>query len=177
MSNKNTQQNIEVTKNKTFVYIDAANIIMSADRAGFEIDFFKLKVYLEDMFKTKDIYYFTGNIKSQEENIRALNVNNFKVVLKQVYFESSKTKANCDVEISHYITKHVENKQTEKIVLLSGDGDFSMLIDYAKDNNIETFLFPTDRKSTSKILRSKKFLKITFLIDIKNKIEKTPANT
>jgi uncharacterized LabA/DUF88 family protein len=62
---------------------------------------------------------------------------------------------------------------------MSGDGDFSILLDYAKENSVETFLMPTDKKSTSKVLRLKSFLKITFVKDILTKVEKekTPAST
>ncbi len=164
---------------KNIAFIDAANIILSSQRAGMDIDFLKLKTYLVDKFKVENIYYFTANLKSIHEELRVLEMNNFSLVLKQVYFEKSKTKANCDVEISHYITKMVESGELSKLILLSGDGDFSILLDYANKNDIDTVLMSTDVKTTSKILRVKKYLKIIFLEQIITKItkEKTPAST
>jgi uncharacterized LabA/DUF88 family protein len=164
---------------KKVAYIDAANIILSANRLGFEIDFLKLKVFLEDKFRVEEIYYFTAELKSLAEEIEVLKLNNFKVILKQIYYENSKTKANCDVEISHYITKHIENKEISKLVLLSGDGDFSMLLDYANQNKVEVVLMPVDKKSSAKLLRVKKYLQVTFLDQLKDRFikEKTPAST
>ena len=164
---------------KNIAFIDAANIILSSQRVGMDIDFLKLKTYLVDKFKIENIYYFTANLKSIHEELKVLEMNNFSLVLKQVYFENSKTKANCDVEISHYITKMVESGELSKLILLSGDGDFSILLDYANKNDIDTVLMSTDVKTTSKILRVKKYLKIIFLEQIITKItkEKTPAST
>lgn len=164
---------------KVIAYIDAANIILSCERPGIDLDFLKLQVYLKHKFRADEIYYFTANLKKLSEELDILKINNFKLVLKDLYFENSKTKANCDVEISHYITKDVENKNIKELILLSGDGDFSMLLDYANENSIKVNLMPADKKSSSKILRIKSFLKIIFLEEIKSLItkEKTPAGT
>ncbi len=114
---------------KVIAYIDAANIILSCERLGIDLDFLKLQVYLKHKFRADEIYYFTANLK--------------------------------------------------ELVLLSGDGDFSMLLDYANENSIKVNLMPADKKSSSKILRIKSFLKIIFLEEIKSLItkEKTPAGT
>jgi uncharacterized LabA/DUF88 family protein len=164
---------------KTVAFIDTANIILSSRRGGVEIDFLKLKAYLFDKFKVDEIYYFTANLKFLNEDLKTLQENGFNIILKDVYYENSQTKANCDVEIAHYITKMIENKNLLKLILLSGDGDFSILLDYAHDCGIGTVLMPTDVKTSSKILRIKKYLKIIFLDQIINKIgkEKTPTNT
>lgn len=99
--------------------------------------------------------------------------------MKDIYVENSKIKANCDVEISHYITKHIENKLVKEFTLLSGDGDFSMLLDYAKEKDVKVNLMPSDNKSTSRILKKKEWLKIIFLNDLRVLLEKekTPTNT
>lgn len=164
---------------KVIAYIDAANIILSCNRAGIILDFLKLQVYLKHKFRVDDIHYFTANLKKISEDIDILRENNFKIVLKDLYIENSKTKANCDVEIAHYITKHIENKNVKELVLLSGDGDFSMLLDYAYEKSVKVSLMPADKKSSSKILRIKTFIKIIFLEELKDLItkEKTPANT
>lgn len=164
---------------KKIAYIDAANIILALKSIYLEVDFLKLKIFLEDKFRLDEVYYFTADLEKLKESISSLRENNFNVITKSIYFENHKTKANCDVEISHHITKHVENNEVSEIILLSGDGDFSMLLDYAKDKNVEVKLMPANKKSTSKILKSKKFLKIFFMEELISKFEKekTPAST
>lgn len=166
-------------ENKTKIYIDSSNIILSSLDIGFEIDFEKLFIYLKDRFRTEEIFYFTPNLKKIAQEIETLKIIGYKIVLKEIYYENNKTKGNCDVEISHYITKHIENNEVDTLVLLSGDGDFSFLIDYALNKNISVYLMPSNLKSSSKILRIKKKSKIVFLDSLRSLIEKekTPTNT
>ncbi len=160
-------------------YVDASNIILSARRAEIDIDFLRLKIYLEDKYDVEKVYYFTPNLKSTKDENNALINAGFEVVFKEIYHENDKTKANCDVEISHYITKHIENKMVSGMVLLSGDGDFFILLEYAKINNVSLDIVSTDPQSTSKLLKRRFYNKITFLIDIKDRLEKEkpPTNT
>lgn len=168
-----------VFEKKVYVYIDAANIIMSSEGSGENIDFKKLYKYINDKFRAEKIFYFTGNLKKITEEIESLSRIGYDIVQKGVYLEQNKIKANCDVEISHYITKHIENSLASEIILLSGDGDFAMLFDYAKEKRVTSKLMPYNKKSTSKILRRKDFVKIIFIDQLKNKAlkEKTPAST
>lgn len=151
---------------KTRIYIDASNIILSLRELGHKVDFLKLQVYLRDRFRTDEIYYFTPNLKGLEEDLKKLEEKNFKVIKKEIYFYQNKIKANCDVEISHYITSHIKDKLVDKIVLLSGDGDFSLLLDYAKENKIEFDVLAATTKSTGKFMRKRYFPKVYFLTEI-----------
>ena len=49
---------------------------------------------------------------------------------------------------------------------MSGDGDFSILMDYANKSNIETLIISARPKTTSKILKIKKYLTIEYLIEL-----------
>ena len=167
----------EAPKKIVIAYIDASNIILSARRAGLDLDLLRLRQYILDKYRTNEIYYFTPNLKSTKDENEALIKAGFKIVFKEIYYENSNTKANCDVEISHYITKHIENNQVSKLILLSGDGDFSMLLDYANTNEIKVEVLSTDVKSTSYILKKKKYMILKYLVELGDKIEKSPANT
>ena len=84
----------EVKNLKVIAYIDAANIILSCKRIGLEIDFLKLKKYLEDKFRIDEIYYFTANLKALGIELEILRENYFRVVLKEVHIKKEKTPAN-----------------------------------------------------------------------------------
>ena len=161
-----------VKAKKTIAYIDASNIILSSQRVQIDIDFSKLKKYLEDKFRVSEIYYFTPNLKSTRIDNEALATLKFKVIYKEIYYENSKTKGNCDVEISHFVTKHIENNIVDSLIFLSGDGDFTMLLKYAQSKNVNIKLIPTDVKSTSKMLRHNFYDKITYITRIIHHIQK-----
>ena len=48
---------------KTVIYIDAANIILSAQNLKFELGMLRLIQYLKDSYRTDKIIYFTGNLQ------------------------------------------------------------------------------------------------------------------
>ncbi len=84
----------EVKNLKVIACIDAANIILSCKRIGLEIDFLKLKKYLEDKFRIDEIYYFTANLKALGIELEILRENYFRVVLIEVHIKKEKTPAN-----------------------------------------------------------------------------------
>lgn len=161
----------------TFVYIDAANIIFSARDAGIDFDFSKLIIYLREKYKSDKIIYFTAKFKDYEELYIRLNELNVEIIFKESYRENNRLKANCDVEISHFMTKHIENKKVDKIVIASGDGDFSILLDYAKSKIDSARCFSVAPQYTSKMLKNKKYLEIIYMIDILHHIKKEIPDT
>ena len=148
------------------IYIDASNIIMSMDNLDYEINFSYLFKYLSDRFRTNNIFYFTPELNHINKNLSFLHSLGFKIVKKDTYFYQKSIKANCDVEISHYITRDIKDKLYKKIILLSGDGDFSMLLDYANNNNIGVGVISANKKSTAKLIRTKKYFRVEYIIDL-----------
>ncbi len=161
------------------VYIDAANILFSAEDCGFDIDILRLMQYLKDRLRTDNILYFTGRFASKAKMFESLEAAGVEMVYKQIYNENNKTKANCDVEISHRITRDILCSDIQKIVVLSGDGDFVCLYDFARSRNIDTKVFAFDPGSCSRTIKRRPFTKVSFLIEsigLYTK-EKPPAST
>ena len=136
-------------KNKNVLYIDAANLMITAKEFRLEYDLFQLLLYFKDKYRINKCYYFSGNFSKQKKDFDLLQKYGVDLILKEVYFDNGKTKANCDVEISHQITFDVENNLVEKVILISGDGDFCSLLKYVQGKNINTKLFAIHPKSTS----------------------------
>ncbi len=161
---------------KTRIYIDASNIILAMKEIGYEVNFLSLQRYLQDRFRTQEIYYFTPNLERLHEDLKMLETSNFKIIKKEIYFYQNKMKANCDVEIAHYITKDIKDNLVERLVLLSGDADFSILLNYANQNKIVVKVLSVTKKSTAKLLRSKNFFKVEYLKNIPEILEKKDAH-
>lgn len=68
--------------------------------------------------------------------------------------------------------KMYQKENFEKIVLVSGDGDYKMLVDFLiKENKFEKILFPNKKRASSLYKKiSRKYF--AHLEDLKNKIEK-----
>jgi uncharacterized LabA/DUF88 family protein len=162
-----------------FVYVDAANIILSAQNHGLDIDSLKLVRHLTDVHRATRVMYFTGNFKSKRREFDVLKTAGVELVYKEIYNEEHKAKANCDVEIAHRMTKDALLNPPEKIVLVSGDGDFAALCDFVHERSIEMKVVAFDPISCSRVLKRRAFTKISFLIELGQRItkEKPPAGT
>src|SRR3989344_3763081 len=164
---------------RTLVYIDAANIIFSARNLGFDLDILRLIRHMEDSFRPERILYFTGNFKSMREEFEAIASAGVELVYKEIYNEENKAKANCDVEIAHRMTSDVLLGVVDGIVLLSGDGDFACLCDFARSKNISIRVMAFDPKSCSRVIKQRQFTRVSYLVELGALItkEKPPAGT
>lgn len=165
----------------TYIYIDASNIIMSLKNLKVDLDMLSFITYLKDRYKNSKIIYFTPNFKSKNLDYLEIQSQNIEIVFKQIYNENNKLKANCDVEISHRITRDSLLEKVSEVVLISGDGDFVYLIDYLKNKNITVKIIAADPVSCSLLIKRRSFVKLTFIIDVIEKIhlknEKPPTST
>lgn len=167
------------TMSPTIVYIDAANIILSAQNLEFDLDIFKLVQHLKDSFRSARIVYFTGNFKSKQEEFQALKRAGVEMVYKEIYNEQHKSKANCDVEISHQMTSDILLGAVGKVVLLSGDSDFACLCDFAQSKGIVIKVIAFDPTSCSRLIKRREFTRVSYLVELGALItkEKPPAGT
>ena len=90
------------------------------------------------------------------------------MVFKEIYNEKNKTKANCDVEISHRITRDLDFLLVDKVVLFSGDGDFVHVLDYARNLKKEVKVVASTPLSCSIVIKRRWYLKVSYLIDDKD---------
>ncbi len=164
---------------KTVIYIDAANIILSAKGSAFELDLFKLIQRLKDSYRTTSIIYFTGNFPSMRELFTDLERIGVEMVYKEIYNENNKSKANCDVEISHRITSDILLDRVDSIVLLSGDGDFAHILDFAYAYKREVKVIAFNPVSCSRVIKKRQFTRVSYLVEwgVHIKKEKSPAST
>lgn len=144
---------------KTYVFIDASNIIYGTRNEGWKVDFKKLFKYLTQRYKSKKIYYFAGqDIKNldQQKFYKLLSKIGYELVLKPVkifnQIDGSRVrKANCDVDLTFYAMK--DFNQYSHAIFLSGDGDFYILLDHLiKNKKIVTVI--ANGKRTAKEIKS-----------------------
>ena len=84
-----------------------------------------------------------------------------------------KKKGNVDSDIIFQVMKRMYKKEPfDKIVLISGDGDYKMLVDFLiEEERFEKILFP-NKKFASSLYRKLKPPYFDYLLNVKNKIER-----
>jgi len=168
-----------------YAFVDGQNLYLGTAKAqkdAWIIDLLRFKVYLRDKYKISRIYYFLGHI--QDENISLytkLQELGYIVVFKNQIIEmKSKKKGNIDSDLIFRVMEKLieEPDEFDKILLVSGDGDFKILVDYLiKKERFLKILFPNKHFASSlyKELGSEHYdyiLNVRSLIEYKRKSKK-----
>ena len=141
-------------KNKNIAFIDGQNLYLGTKEIDLNIDFKRFRIYLKDKYKIDEAYYFLGFIKDDENELYAnLQKAGFIVLFKEhSELMAGKKKGNVDVEIVFEIMKKLleEERDFNKILLVSGDGDYKKLVDYLiKKDRFLKILFPNRKFASS----------------------------
>ena len=128
---------MQQTAEKTALFIDGANLYATTKSLGFDIDYRKLLKAFQKRGYLLRAYYYTALIEDQEySSIRPLidwlDYNGYKVVTKPAKeFTDSmgrrKVKGNMDIELAIDAMEQAET--VDHLVLFSGDGDFTTLVE------------------------------------------------
>jgi len=136
-------------------YIDGQNLHMgtrSCDPA-WKVDLAKLKVYLEKKYDVTEAYYFLGYVQDENEDLYD-SIQKSGLILKFREHNSAmlgKKKGNVDSDIIFSVMKKLyKGDPFGEVVLISGDGDYKMLVDFLiEENKFEKVLFPNRKYASS----------------------------
>lgn len=116
---------------KTLAFIDASNIIYGAKDSGWFIDQKKLLNYLKNKYGINKAFFYYGqdsNNPKQTKFLQKLAEFGFTLRVKEIKRFGTKSKANCDVDLTMDALLLVKNYT--RAIFLTGDGDFLPLLKY-----------------------------------------------
>ncbi|MCX7589402.1 MAG: NYN domain-containing protein [Patescibacteria group bacterium] len=135
-------------KGKTAVFIDAANILYSQQSLGWEIDYKKLYQFFKKNCQLTIMNFYYANISKNEGQKRffqMLKDTGFFIRTKPVkYIKTPKgviKKGNLDVELTFDTITQINKFKT--YILLSGDSDFEIILNYLKNKNKKVIVIST----------------------------------
>jgi len=124
-------------REKIALFIDGANLYAASKSLGFDIDYRKLLKSFQKRGYLLRAYYYTALIEDQEySSIRPLidwlDYNGYKVVTKPAkeFTDAQgrrKVKGNMDIELAIDAMEQAET--VDHLVIFSGDGDFTTLVE------------------------------------------------
>ncbi|MCP8895761.1 NYN domain-containing protein [Shinella daejeonensis] len=125
------------SREKIALFIDGANLYAASRALGFDIDYRKLLKAFQKRGYLLRAYYYTALVEDHEySSIRPLidwlDYNGYKVVTKPAKeFTDSlgrrKIKGNMDIELA--IDAMEQSVSVDHLVIFSGDGDFTTLVE------------------------------------------------
>ncbi len=165
---------IKKQQDKSRIYIDGANLYTASKFFSWELAYDKFYIWLSDKFKTEDIFLFLGFVEENKGIYKKLENIGFKIIFKKTLRAKGKIKGNCDAELVLRSVQDIIRGDFDEFVLVSSDGDFSCLLEFAKSEKKSVHVISPSTK-LSYLIR-KLNIKTTFMRDLKNLIkkEKTP---
>lgn len=161
-------------------YIDGQNLHLGTSKTtpSWTVDLFRFRQYLDRKYDVKDAYYYLGYVQ-EGANIEKLYESIQKAGFILVFREHNsamlgKKKGNVDTDIIFSIMKRIHLKEKfDKVIIVSGDGDYKMLVDFLiEQNKFEKILFP-NRRYRSSLYKSILIKYVAYLddADVKRKIK------
>lgn len=165
---------------KNLAFVDGQNLYMNTSKKeidSWKVDLARFRVYLEEKYNVDKAYYFLGYVQEINQELYE-EIQNAGFVL--IFREHNpamvgKKKGNVDSDIIFNVMKKMYKQEDfNKVILVSGDGDYKLLVDFLiEENKFEKILFP-DRKYRSSLYKQLSNNYFAYLddADIKNKIGK-----
>ena len=140
------------TKERNIAFIDAQNLHLWTTSEDWKIDFKRFRIYLKDKFHIDEAYFFLWFLnEDQGELYKKLQKAGFIVIFREHNSNMLwKKKWNVDVDIVYEIMHRLlEEDDFDKIVLVSGDGDYIKLVKYLiEKKRLKKILFPNSKYSS-----------------------------
>jgi len=157
-------------------FIDGQNLYMGtrSEKPKWEVDLIKFREYLFKKYNVQKAYYFLGFVNESYNDLYE-EIQSAGFILKFREHSSAmlgKKKGNVDSDIIFDIMKRIYKKELfNKIILVSGDGDYKMLVDFLiEEDKFEKILFP-NKEFASSLYNKITHVYFDYLLNIKDIIE------
>lgn len=157
-----------------YAFIDWQNLNLWVRWESWVIDYEKFRIYLKDKYKVKKAYYFIWYVQDENNKLYTMLQEAWFIVVfkKQLLNMTTSKKWNIDSDLIFYVMEKLieEPNKFDKIVIVSWDWDFKILVDYLmKKDRLLKVLFPNKKFASSlyKELTNKYF---DYMINLKTKI-------
>jgi uncharacterized LabA/DUF88 family protein len=139
-----------------YAFIDGQNLYLSTTNrkdTSWEVDLYKFRIYLREKYNVIKAFYFIGCLMGDKNGLYE-EIQNAGYILVFREHNSSmlgKKKGNVDSDIIFDVMRRIyKQEQFNKIVLVSGDGDYKRLVDFLiEEKRFKKILFPdSDNRSS-----------------------------
>lgn len=127
-------------------FIDWQNLHLWTSSENWKVDFKRFRIYLKDKFKVSEVYIFLWFLDETEQKLYTrLQKSGYILIFREHNSHMLwKKKWNVDVDIVFEVMRRLKDeKDFDKIVLVSGDGDYIKMVNYLIENDLfKKILFP-----------------------------------
>jgi uncharacterized LabA/DUF88 family protein len=169
----------QTTNENNYAFIDAQNLHLGVSKnvinkhgkmlfEGWELDMQRFFVFLTNKYKVKKAILFMGYIPAYKEMYEYFKKIGYDIIFKPTVLDNNgKAKGNCDAELVLHAAA-IEYQNYDKAIIVTGDGDFTCLINYLHENQkLQRLLAPNVFTCSSLIKTNKKLARFLEYIHLK----------
>lgn len=140
---------------KNLAFIDGQNLYMGLQSCDppWKCDFFRFRLYLKQKYQVEKAYYFLGYVNETYQDMYSqIQEAGFILVFKKHHMAMlGEKKGNVDTDLVFQVMKKLYRKEIPNgVVLVSGDGDYKMLVDFLlEEKRFKKILFPNKKRASS----------------------------
>ena len=162
-------------------FIDGQNLYINTKTNGWSVDLARFRRYLAEKYKIEKAYYFLGVLTEDNQEIyEQIQSAGFILVFREHTSATlGKKKGNVDTDIVFTVmNKLIEDETLEKVLLVSGDGDYFKMVKYLVDEERFLKVLAPNRHSASSLYKrlSPEYIDYIDAPDIRKKIEESVVN-
>lgn len=143
-------------KENNLAFIDGQNLYMGTRKmkeGAWKVNLKKFRIFLKDKYHIQTAYYFLGCVDERyQELYTSIQESGFVLIFREHNAAMiGKKKGNVDSDIVFSIMKKLYKKEIfDKVVLVSGDGDYKQLVDFLiEEKRFKKVLFPNRKFASS----------------------------
>ena len=155
---------------KNYAFIDGQNLYLGIQGLGWKLNYKRFRIYLKEKYGIERAYMFMGFLPTNQELYNFLQTVGFILVFKPILQDKEHpVKGNCDAEL--VLQAMIDLEEYEKALIVTGDGDFYCLVKHLDSNSKLLKVLAPSSKSCSSLLRRVAGKKISFVSDLREKLE------
>lgn len=168
-----------IKKENNFAYIDGANLDKAIKELGWPLDYKRFRIWLFEKYSVQRAYIFIGLISKYKNLYTYLQECGFTLVFKEVVYDGNgKPKGNCDADFVLQAAKDLYEKNFERALIITSDGDYASLVKSLRDNKKLVGVLSPAREEKCSILLKRTGVRIFYINDQRRILsvqnEKTP---
>lgn len=155
-----------------YTYIDSQNLNLGIQSLGWKLDYKRFCIYLKEKYKIEIAYLFIGYLPENQDLYDNLQKAGYILKFKPVLPDrEGNHKGNIDADLVLQVMIDYYEKNFNKAVIVSSDGDFYCLVKFLYRNNSLLNVMSPYKDTCSTLLKKTAKEKILFMDNLRKRLE------
>lgn len=165
------KKTLMIENNKTvYAFIDSNNLNLGIKSLGWELDYRRFRIYLQEKYGVSVAYLFIGYVPTNQDLYSSLQKAGYVLVLKPTLPDKDgRVKGNVDADL--VLQAMIDYEKYDQAVIVTSDGDFYSLAKHLYENTKLLCVMSPYVKTCSVLLRKSAKERIVFMDNLRQKLE------